>query len=196
MNIDAENSYINRSFPPKGGIKKTDLTILNTNARSLTPKITALTDCITEMNAQIAIVTETWFKEGRQLEDMKQDLSLGCGLGMTCLSREPNSNGVAYGGVAVLWRESLGTFRAFAVKNEENFEVLSCVGSMRGHSRKIVVIGCYLPPNYVKARGDRAVAFVGDVVAEAKRGSETRSSSLGGTSTSGGWRTRSWTLWT
>ena len=108
------------------------------------------------MDAQIAIVTETWFKDGNALDDRKQDLSLGCGLGIECLNREPNPNGVAYGGVAVCWNESLCSFRKFAIKNDERFEVLACVGSIRGHSRKLVVIACYIPPNYIKTRGDKA----------------------------------------
>ena len=148
---------------------KTDLTILNTNARSLAPKMTALTDRMEEMEAQIAVVTETWFQDGSALEERQQDLSLGHGLGMVCRNRRANANGVSYGGVAVIWKESLGNFRTFAVKNEESFEVLSCVGTIKGHSRKIVIIACYIPPNYIKARGERAVAYVGDVITETKR---------------------------
>lgn len=40
------------------------LTVLNANARSLTPKIESLADCMYEIEASIAIVTETWLQDG------------------------------------------------------------------------------------------------------------------------------------
>lgn len=84
----------------------TRLSIINTNARSLGPKIGSLVDCMCETEARLAVVTETWFKEGQSLEELKEKLLEESGIGMICLNREPNSNGVAYGGVAVLWKTS------------------------------------------------------------------------------------------
>ena len=56
--------------------------------------------------------------------------------------REQNNNGVSYGGVAVIWRESLCCFKKIEIKNPDGFEVLPCVGAIQGHSRKLVVIAC------------------------------------------------------
>ena len=81
----------------------TNFNVINTNTRSLCPKIVSLTDMIDEMNTDLAIVTETWLKDGRELEDLVEKLDLGYGLGMlTRNHRTPASNGVTYGGVAVL----------------------------------------------------------------------------------------------
>ena len=32
--------------------------------------------------------------------------------------------------------------------NDENFEVVVAMGNIKGLSRKLLVIGCYIPPNY------------------------------------------------
>ena len=57
--------------------KKNDITIINTNARSLTPKIDSLLDCFNELQADIAVVTETWLKSGPGLERDLDDLEKG-----------------------------------------------------------------------------------------------------------------------
>ena len=53
--------------------KQNDLRIIDTNARSLGPKMKSLLDCIQE----ISIVTETWVRDGKDLEDDVQVLVLG-----------------------------------------------------------------------------------------------------------------------
>ena len=95
---------------------KLPLTVLNTNARSLASKLNSLVDCFNETDARIATVTETWFRSGEELDRMVQDLSLGEGIGMLCKNRPPAANGVSYGGVAVLWKESLCAFKRIELR--------------------------------------------------------------------------------
>ena len=59
-----------------------ELTVINTNARSLCPKNNSLTDCIEELKADIAIVTETWLTNGEGLEEDTEDLIHCADLGM------------------------------------------------------------------------------------------------------------------
>ena len=56
-----------------------NFTVLNTNARSLCPKIRSLTETMEESVASMAIVTETWFRDGEGLEEGMDDLSEGEG---------------------------------------------------------------------------------------------------------------------
>ena len=42
-------------------------------------------------------------------------------------------------------------------------------GSLKGHKQKVVVIACYVPPNYKKQRGQEALECLGDVVVEMRR---------------------------
>ena len=78
-------------------------TIINTNAPSLCPKINSLIDCIEEMEASLAVITETWSADGQHLDDDRQDLFLGADLSMLCRNRHANpKTGVAHGGIALL----------------------------------------------------------------------------------------------
>ena len=62
--------------------KMTRLTLINTNARSLKPKLNSLIDCMNETDTHIAIVTESWLWDGLQLEADREDLILGSGIGL------------------------------------------------------------------------------------------------------------------
>ena len=105
--------------------KCSDFSIINTNARSLCPKISSLIDCMSETDTRLAIITETWLQDGPQLEQDVVDLSAGAGLGMITKNRTlPAANGVTYGGVAVIWQEGQCSLREMKIKNPENYEVL------------------------------------------------------------------------
>ena len=66
-------------------------------------------------------------------------------------NRRPIDNGVAYGVVAIVWRESLYSMRKIAIHNGEDYEIMACVGSIPGHSRKMVVVAAYIPPGHSMA---------------------------------------------
>ena len=133
------------------------LSVINTNARSLCPKIDSLLDCITETESAISIVTETWMKDGKELEQLTQDLSLGAGVGMCNRNRQPNDRVFAHGGVAILWKENTCRLQEIKLKvpNAAAYEVLTTTGALHGHTRKLVVLGCYIPPNYTKRKGQK-----------------------------------------
>ena len=61
---------------------RTPITILNTNARSLCPKIQSFIYYFEEMDALIGVVTETWLVDGEKLEGDMVDLAAGTGIGM------------------------------------------------------------------------------------------------------------------
>ena len=77
------------------GNKSYVFTFLNTNARSLSPKIHSLIDCIEEMEAAFAVITETWLSDGEGLAEDIEGLELGAGLGMLALNRDRNHRGVS-----------------------------------------------------------------------------------------------------
>ena len=104
-----------------------------------------------------------------QISELQQDLSLGSGLGLLALNRKPLSNGVSYGGVAVVWRESTSKLSRIFLKNPHSYEVMVTAASLNGHSRKLVLVACYLPPGYDKERGRGAVDYIESVLIELKR---------------------------
>ena len=147
----------------------TDFTLINTNARSLCPKINSLIDTMEELDAAVAIVTETWLAEGKTLEEDRQDLLLGAGISMICRNRKPDIRGMSYGGVAILSRDELCKFVQISVPNPDEYEVVLAAGSIQGHSEKLVVVACYIPPNYNTARGRGCLKYISDCVIEVKR---------------------------
>ena len=150
--------------------RKHELTLINTNARSLAPKIDSLIDCFDEMSVDIAVVTETWFREGQELRQDLEDLELGAAISTIVRCREPNpTTGVAHGGVAILYKKRIGTFKEIKIDNPERYEVLPAVGTIKGTSRKMIVLAAYLPPNYTAARAAGCIQFVEDLLVDMKR---------------------------
>ena len=148
---------------------KNRLSIINTKARSLGPKLESLIDVMNEIDSRIAVITETWFQDGEKLENEKQDLKLGSSLAMITKNRRPLNNGVAYGGVVVIWRDTSYDFKEFHVQGVSSFKILACATSVPGYTRKLVMIACYIPQSYNKKCGNEAMEAVADAVEEAKR---------------------------
>ena len=161
-----------RSVQPENEENKnsgTQVNIINTNARSLCPKIDSLIDCFEEMDGTIGIITETWLADGDSLDRDVRDLANGAGLGMLCLNRPTNAQGVAHGGVALVNNRASCTMERLDLPNPHRFEVLTAVSTLPGYARKLLTVGCYLPPNYPVQRGREALSYIEDVVLELKR---------------------------
>ena len=147
----------------------TKISVINTNARSLCPKIDSLIDCFEELDVTLGVVTETWLASGTSLDKDIKDLVQGAGLGMICLNRDPNDRGVAHGGVAVVHDTARCTLQRLDLPNPDKFEVLVTLSNVAGHSRKLLTVACYLPPNYNARRGKEALNHIENVVLEIKR---------------------------
>ena len=143
--------------------------MLNTNARSLCPKINSLIEAMEELDTAMAVVTETWLADGQGLEDDRQDLFLGAGLSMLCKNRKPNDLGQSHGGVAIIYNEQRCNFKTFSFDNREDYEVLAAVGMAPGLKRKIVSIACYIPPNYSTGRASGCLERIAGLVIDVKR---------------------------
>ena len=143
--------------------------VINANARSLGPKIESLADCIYEVSADVAIVTETWLQNG-SVENTTVDLAGEHGLDIFSLTKQNiSSNGRQYGGVAITTRASRTTFKKVDIPNPEHFEVLCIAGKVKSIREKVVIIAVYIPPNYPKHKADACLDYVADTVSEAKR---------------------------
>ena len=113
---------------------------INTNARSLCPKVNSLLDCFTEMNVSVGIITETWLNEGSGLQEDVDHFVNGTGFGLLNLCRQPTARGVAHGGVSIAFRKNTSELNQIHLSNPEEFEVLVSAGSLRGHAKKLVVL--------------------------------------------------------
>lgn len=88
---------------------------------------------------------------------------------MECLNRKPNARGVAHGGVAVISRTATCSLKRMELHNPDGYEVLVTSSSLVGHTRKLIMITCYLPPNYNVHRAKGALEHIENVVRETKR---------------------------
>ena len=59
---------------PETEPNKDSINFINTNARSLTPKMGSLLDYFDELDLSFAVVTESWMKDGKKLGDDLLDL--------------------------------------------------------------------------------------------------------------------------
>ena len=157
------------SLPEVNKHDGTKINIINTNARSLCPKIDSLIDCFEELDVTLGVVTETWLADGESLDRDVRDLAKGAGLGMVCLNRRANDRGVAHGGVAVIHNTAACTLTRLELPNPEGFEVLITLSCLPGHARKLLTVACYLPPNYPVQKGKEALDHIENVVLELKR---------------------------
>ena len=143
---------------------KTQMNVINTNARSLRPKISSFLRCFLNMSLTLAIITETWFAAGSRLDLQAEDLLLGHGLRAYTLNRDPLRSGVAYGGVAIILRDSITKGQPFHFPNPEKFEVLPLSVKVSDVSRRLFVIAAYIPPGYSVPRGRACLQHIADVV--------------------------------
>ena len=140
----------------------------------------SLADCMTEIEADAAIVTETWLQD-RLLDNTIVDVAGEHGLELHARNRETiSANNRQYGGVAVFTRSASCNFKPFQMANPESFEVLCLAGKVSKIKGKVVIIAAYIPPNYPKVRADSCVDYISDAISEAKRAFESPMIIVGG----------------
>ena len=126
-------------------------------------------DCFYEIDANIAIVTETWLQDGA-IDTTVVDLAGEHGLDMIARNRlGAAANGRQYGGVAVFSRAASSNFKPLEIDNPDSFEVLCVTGKVSKLKDRVAVIAVYIPPGYTKPRADACIQYIADVIAETKR---------------------------
>ena len=157
------------------------LCLINTNARSLGPKVEALYDCFQDKRVDLAFLTETWYQNDRMLNDRLDEFSHRFALGAIVRNRTSiAANGRAYGGVALLYRKSSASFKEFPLTNPDGHEVLAAVGKVTGIKGKVFCIVAYAPPNITQLKARQMIEYLSDLVGEAKRSFEDCSVILAG----------------
>ena len=149
--------------------KVLNLTVINTNARSICPKIESFVTCMEELDASFGIVSETWLTDGKELDDDLLDLRGRAEIGALTRNRPPNEQGYSHGGIGIFFDVKRCSFEEIAVTNPGDYEVLVAKGRFVGFSRPVLAVACYLPPGYTNQRGGTALQFICDTVTDLKR---------------------------
>ena len=121
---------------------KNSLDIILTNARSLLPKLSSLVENMQELDCEIAIATETWFQDGKQLDRALTDIESGYGYAVV----KRNRRGARGGGVAIVYKR--GDIVMQEIKTCKDYVVVAAIARRTGQRRKIATIAVYIPPNY------------------------------------------------
>ena len=142
--------------------------MINTNARSIKPKMNCFVDNFKELDLTFAVITETWLTDGDVLSMQVENLLLGSGLSLFTRNRPPNIAGFSHGGIAIVTRESCSKFKVFDFPNPDGYEVMAVSGSVLKLSRKVFIIACYMPPNYRVPRAKGCFEHVNNLILEIK----------------------------
>ena len=152
---------------------KTSINVINTNARSLRPKIASFVRCFANLTLTFAIISETWLAGGSRLERESEDLLLGHGLSIHYLNRAPSANGVAHGGVAIVSRHSTTKAASLPFPNPDCFEVLPVIMTETSIRRKFYLVAAYIPPGYAVPRGKACLEHIRNLVLHIKNIAQT-----------------------
>ena len=160
--IPADNNTENRS--------SRFLSFINTNARSLLPKLDSLCDCLFEKSCDFALVTETWLQDNRMTDERLTDCTNKYAVGIISRNRTIcAANNRQYGGVSIIYRRKTTSLAAFPLVNPSEHEVVAAVGKVNGIGGKVFIVACYAPPNLHPNKAEELLEFLSDVVAEGKR---------------------------
>ena len=123
-----------------------------TNARSLSPKIESLIDFVNEMEITVGIITESWFKDGPELEKDLKDIELGTGLKIVYKNRARKKGTARYGnqktkggGVALIFNSNKINLTEHKISGNK-FELVAAQGRQEKSGRVIYVLAIYIPP--------------------------------------------------
>ena len=92
----------------------------------------------------MAVITETWFKPGQELDQVLQDVEDTTGYGFVRRDRRSGDGTSRGGGVAIVYRKN--ELQTHQLKIDSEFEIVATLSRRTGQRRKIITIGAYIPP--------------------------------------------------
>ena len=121
--------------------------VLLTNARSLSPKISSLHTMFDEHDIDIALVTESWLRDGNILDRDVIDLEHGSDLKILYKNRPRRAAQARAvgGGVSIIHRKNRCNLRGRKI-SRNNFELVAATGKCGKIARPIAVFCLYIEP--------------------------------------------------
>ena len=99
------------------------------------------------LDLDVACITETWFKSGKELQSRLDDLEGEHGIRVLHRSRDGRAKKTA-GGVAIAFRTGACNLRRRDLKHRKDGQEIICVtGKIGKIPRKVAVIAVYVPPD-------------------------------------------------
>ena len=139
------------------------MNVLLANARSLTPKIDSLLEYFEEFDLHVAIITESWMKDGPRIDEDKNDLEMGKDISIISRNRTSKRGKTAGGGVLVAFNRKTVSLREKTIRRGQA-EIVCATCKIHGISRKIVIMSVYLPPKLSVLKAKESMSFVSDAI--------------------------------
>ena len=115
-------------------------------------KAKAIAECFSELDLTVLTVTETWLKDGRDIENNAADFEMGTGIAMIHRGRRERRGG----GVAILYKKSAINLKKLTL-NGNKYDILAASGKMQNNTRKVVIFCIYGPPNMRRSAWDELI---------------------------------------
>ena len=113
------------------------------NARSLWEKTNSLADCFKELGLSFAVIKETWFHEGQQLDKLAIDIHGEHGLSMINKMRKKNGRNNPGGGVSIVFDKTKIKLKEHKV-TRGRLEIVAATGKFPNNTRPFYIIGVYI----------------------------------------------------
>ena len=136
------------------------------NCRSLVPKMSSLSENFKMNNSTVALLTETWFSKGNKKVAHELKI-LAQRDGISFLRRDRNTR---EGGVALAYDSSRAEFKKLSLKSlkGKDLEILVGKGKVHGVKKSHIVITCYVPPSYTRAKDREFFDVLTDAISESR----------------------------
>ena len=110
-------------------------------------KLGALVDAFGSLDLDVACITETWFRPGKELQSRLDDLEGEHGIIILHRSRDGRAKRAA-GGVAIAFRTGACNLRKRDMKNKKDGQEIMCLTGKIGRiPRKVAILAVYVPPD-------------------------------------------------
>ena len=116
-----------------------------------------------ELDCEIAVATETWFRTGQELEKKLLDYEYQSGYAVIKRCRSTGRGG----GVAIVYKK--GDLKMDEVKTNKKYEIVAAIARRTGQRRKIATIAVYIPPNYNSDQNAQCLEYINGLVASIKQ---------------------------
>ena len=121
--------------------------VMLTNARSLSPKISSLHTFFAEQELDVALITESWLKDGETLDRDVIDLEWGTNLKIIYKNRPKRSVGRRRvgGGVSIVFNKDTCNLRERKISGNK-FELVLAIGRVGRVTRQVAIFCAYIEP--------------------------------------------------
>ena len=125
------------------------------------PKIESFIDAFNELDLHSAVITESWLRPGMQLDQDIRDLNDGANITLIHRSRPSKRRRTAGGGVLIAFNKNRLKLKERRITRGKT-EMVCAIGKLPGASRKMAILGVYIPPQTKAEKVTEVMEYIRD----------------------------------